>query len=182
MNNLRHNISHTIKTTLLFVALSVAMQASYSQPTKETTEAIGNLLFMEGVWKGIGWTMVGDKKQQFSETETVTKKLNGRAIQFEAFGTAVDDSNNIINNALGILSYNETGNKYILRVVNFDGSYAEADASITQPSTFEWRMKYAGVYLKYIIEVRNKKWIEKGYNSTDGTNWNLFFEMELSKQ
>ena len=103
-------------------------------------------------------------------------------IQIEAFGTAVDDSNNIINNALGILSYNEPGKKYVLRVLNFDGSYAEASASITQSSTFEWRMTYQGVYLKYIIKVRNKKWMETGYKSTDGTTWNQFFEMELSKQ
>ncbi len=173
---------HEMKATLTILAFCMALQASYSQATKETRDAIATVLFMEGVWKGTGWVMLGDKKERFYETETVTKKLNGNALQIEAFGFAVDDSTNIINNALGILSYNESGNKFVLRVLNFDGSYAEADASIIQPFTFEWRMTYSGVYLKYIIEVRNKTWMETGYKSTDGTTWEAFFEMKLSKQ
>jgi hypothetical protein len=182
MNIRNYHILQKAKATLALVALCMALQTSYSQSTKETKDAIATVLFMEGVWKGTGWVMLRDKKQQFYETETVTKKLNGQAIQIEAFGIAVDDSTNIINNALGILSYNESSNKFMLRVVNFNGSYAEADARITQPFTFEWSMRYQGVYWKYIIEVKNKKWLEKGYSSTDGTNWNPFFEMELSKQ
>jgi hypothetical protein len=171
-----------MKATLGLLTFCMTLQTSYSQSGKQSKDAIADLLFMEGVWRGNGWVMLGDKKQQFSETETVMKKLNGHAIQIEAFGTAVDDSNNIINNALGILSYNETSNKYILRVLNFDGSYSEADARIIQPSTFEWKMTYAGTHLKYIIKVKNKKWMETGYKSTDGTTWNRFFEMELSQQ
>jgi hypothetical protein len=171
-----------MKGTFLLLAFYMASSPSYAQPARETKEAIGNLMFMEGVWKGIGWTKVGEKRQQFRETETVTRKLNGNALLLEAFGTAVEDSTNIINNALGVLSYSETTKKYTLRIHMSDGSLGEADATITQPSTLEWRLKYAGGYLKYIIEVKSKIWREKGYQSSDSANWTPIFNMELSKE
>ena len=171
-----------MKTTTFFLAFSMALQFSYAQPTKETREAIDKFNFMEGVWKGVGWTIIQGKKQQFRETETVTKKLNGSTILFESFGAALEDSNNIIIDAISILSYNEATKKYILRIIMPDGSLGEADASITQPSTFEWRLKYAGVYLKYLHEVKSKIWMVKGFHSSDGINWNQIAETELSKQ
>ena len=79
MSILNHYILHKAKAALAIVALCTAVQVSYSQSTKETKDAIADVLFMEGVWKGTGWVMLGDKKQEFNETETVTKKLNGYA-------------------------------------------------------------------------------------------------------
>ena len=171
-----------MKTRLFFLTLLVSMQTGAAQPSKETTDAISGLLFMEGVWKGTGWIKMGEKKQQFRETETVIRKLSGAAVQLEAYGTAVEDSNNIINDALGIASYNQSTNKYSLRIFQSDGSFTEADARIIQPSKFEWSIKYPGGYFKYIIEVIGKKWVEKGYKSADGTNWSQVFGMELTKQ
>jgi hypothetical protein len=136
---------------------------------------------MEGVWKGKGWTQTEKGKQEFMETETVSRKLNGNALLLEAFGTGLQDSNSIVNNALGVLSYNEAAKKYSLRVFMSDGSFNEADVTLPDPSTMEWRLKYDGGHLKYIIVVKGKTWIENGYHSSDGLNWTRFFEMELTK-
>jgi hypothetical protein len=171
-----------MKATFFFLTFYMALQFGYAQPPKETREAIDNFKFMEGVWKGIGWMKLEEKKQAFKATETVTKKSDGSAILFESFGAAVEDSNNIITNAKSILSYNEAAKQYTLKVTMADGSVFEPDASLTQPSTFEWRLQYAGGYIKYIHEVKGKTWMVKGYNSSDGISWNQIVESELSKQ
>ena len=171
-----------MKATCVFLAFFMALQFGFAQPTKETQEAISNFKFMEGMWKGIGWIKREEKKQAFRASETVTKKLDGSAIVFESFAVALEDSNNIITNAKSILSYNEGTKQYTLRVTMSDGSVFEPDASLTQPFTFEWRLQYTGGYLKYIHEVKDKIWMAKGFNSSDGINWNQIVESELSRQ
>ncbi len=171
-----------MKVTSVFLAFCMALQFGYAQPPKETKEAISKLKFMEGAWKGIGWINLEERKQAFRATETVTRKLDGSAILFESFGVALEDSSNIITNAKSILSYNDVSKQYSLKVTMSDGSVFEPEASLTQPSTFEWRLQYAGGYLKYIHEVKGNTWMVKGFNSADGINWNQIVESELSKQ
>lgn len=145
-------------------------------------EALSHLRFMEGTWKGVGWIQTGDKKQSFHETETVTSKLSGSAMQIEAYGTAFEDSSSIINNALGVISFNPANKNYRLRIFQSDGSFAEAEARLLSSSTFEFRLKYPGGFMKYIIIVNNDNWKESGYRSTDGKGWTQTFEMELTRQ
>ncbi|MBC7826796.1 MAG: hypothetical protein H7122_03545 [Chitinophagaceae bacterium] len=168
--------------TFFLVVFIVMLQPLVSQTPKETITAMNKLLFMDGSWKGIGWTETGGRKQSFRETETVMAKLSGTAIQIEAFGIALEDSTTVVNDALGIVSFNVNTKQYILRIFQSDGSFMEADAKIIEPNIFEWSLKYPGGYIKYTIRVVNKKWIEKGYRSNDATNWTQTFEMELMKQ
>jgi hypothetical protein len=177
-----HLTSSKMKATFVFLAFCMALQFGHAQTTKETKEAISNVGFMEGVWKGIGWIKQEEKKQAFKATETVTKKLDGSAILFESLGAALEDSTRIITNAKSILSYNDVTKQYSLKVTTSDGSVFEPEASLIRPSTFEWRLQYAGGYLKYIHEVKGKTWMVKGFSSSDGTNWNQIVESELSKQ
>lgn len=137
---------------------------------------------MEGVWKGTGWIKTNGIKQQFRETETVIRKLSGSVIQIEAFGTEFDDSNIVVNDALGIVSFDQTSKKYRLRIFQSDGSFVEANASVIRPAQFEFNLQIPGAYVKYVIEVVDKKWIEKAYRSVDKTTWEVFFEMILLRE
>jgi hypothetical protein len=171
-----------MKTLLLFLTYMISVQMAFTQVDKEVSRALADLYFMQGVWKGTGWIQTGGKKQPFRETETVTLKLSGSAMQIEAYGTALGDSSTIINDALGIVSYNQANKNYTLRIFQSDGSFVEADARILKPFTFEWKLKISAGYIKYVITVEAGNWKEYGYRSTDNKNWTQTFEMELTKQ
>lgn len=63
-----------------------------------------------------------------------------------------------------------------------DGSCAEADVSITNENTAEINLHRSSGYTRFIIEIKNSQWFEKAFSSSDGKNWNQFFEMKLNKQ
>jgi len=138
-------------------------------------------LFMEGIWKGDGWVLDGDTKQFFKETETVTSKLSGTAVQIEAFGVAIDDKTRVINDALGLLLYNGKNKKYELHIYQSDGSKTVANAKLNNKSEMEWSLDIsAALKIKYIITVKGEIWYEAGFKSTDGGgSWKQNFEMKL---
>lgn len=162
--------------------LSAILLFNFSPVNAQDTSAVKVFGFMKGVWKGNGWTMDKKKKVHFNETETVSEKLNGTIMQLEAFGTAVEDSAEIINNALGLLLFNHKKRSFDLHVYQADGSLVVADVISTGPAEMEWRLDISPVLkIKYIIRVEGIHWYEAGYRCTDGINWDQHFEMRLLK-
>ncbi|MBC7934165.1 MAG: hypothetical protein H7Y86_02225 [Rhizobacter sp.] len=149
----------------------------------QDTTGIKQFYFLQGIWKGTGWTINENKKEYFSETETGSIKLSGTAIQLEAYGKAIDDSAKIINDALGIIKYNFKKQRYELNIYQADGSFVVADVKLLSPGELEWSLKISASYkVKYIIRVTGNKWYEAGYKSLDGITWQQHFEMNLMKE
>jgi hypothetical protein len=138
---------------------------------------------MEGVWKGNGWVLNGETKQFFEETETVTTKLSGTVLQIEAFGVALNNKTNIINDALGLLLYNTEKHEYELHIYQSDGSRMIANVKLNNTNEMEWSSTIsATLKVRYNIKVVGTKWFEAGFKSTDGgVSWKQNFEMTLFK-
>ncbi len=63
-----------------------------------------------------------------------------------------------------------------------DGSAVDATVSLPNEHTAEINLHRASGYTRFIIEVKNAQWFEKAFSSSDGKNWNQFFEMKLTRQ
>jgi hypothetical protein len=155
--------------------------SSFGQTNKNLDNSINKFRFMEGVWKGNGWVLNGDAKQFFKETETITTKLSGTVIQMEAFGVAVNDKKNIINDALGLILYNADKKEYELHIYQSDGSNIIANVQLKNINEMEWSVTIsATLKIMYTIKVEGTKWFEAGFKSTDnGVSWKQNFEMTL---
>jgi hypothetical protein len=167
---------------ILTVCILILTLKNFAQAPKETTDAIRKLGFLEGVWKGKGWIGSNDKKQHFNETETVKIKTGETLLQIDVYGSSTDNDSVIINNGLAIINYDLPRKKYKMIFFQADGSFAEADVSITNENTAEINLHRSSGYTRFIIEVKNSQWFEKAFSSSDGKNWNQFFEMKLIKQ
>lgn len=169
-----------MKKCILLLIVLVAVAGSYAQ---EVTADLRQFYFMNGTWKGKGWALNGNTKEYFNETETISIKLSGTAIQMEAYGVAVTDSTKIINDALGILKYNSDKKQYELNIYQSDGSFVVANVKLLKPNELEWSLVIStSLAIKYIIKVTGDQWYEAGYRSTDGVSWKQTFEMELQKK
>ena len=168
---------------IAFLFCKCFILSSFGQTNKILDSSINKFRFMEGIWKGNGWVLNGDTKEFFKETETITTKLSGTVIQMEAFGVTVNDKNNIINDALGLLLYNAGKKEYELHIYQSDGSKIVADVRLNNINEMEWSVTISSTLkIKYNIKVRGTKWFEAGFKSTDnGVSWKQSFEMTLSK-
>lgn len=155
----------------------------FGQSNNLLDSGVNKFRFMEGVWKGNGWVLSGDTKQFFKETETVTTKLSGTVVQIEAFGVALNEKTNIINNALGLLLYNNENEKYELHIYQSDGSKIIANVKMNNMNEIEWNLSVSSnLIIRYTIKVEGTKWFEAGFKSTDnGISWKQNFEMTLLK-
>jgi hypothetical protein len=148
--------------------------------SEEAMMAMQKLQFMEGIWKGEGWTLQGGNGKQlpFKETETVSIKLNGLSVVVEAFGISSKDSSVVVVNALAVMAYDVVRKKYLMRLTDMDGSTVDTYLKITDTQSLEWGIPDV---IKFTIAVKDDLWVETGYKKT-GTNWTKTFEMHLKKR
>lgn len=121
-------------------------------------------------------------KQYFNETETAKIKTGGTLLQIDVFGTSVDHDSIIINNGLAIVTYDVQAGSYNMIFYQSDASAATATVTITAAKTAEIHIHRGSGHTRFVIEIKNNQWFEKGFSSNDGTTWNQFFEMKLDKQ
>ncbi len=141
-------------------------------------EQLKKLHYLTGVWKGQGWTLINGVKQFFVETETASIRLDGAAFEIQASGVSSVDRSKKIVNAVALISYDESNSKYLMRLVDGDGSSLDAYLLFSDNHTLEWGLKDA---IRFTIEVNGNTWKETGYKNNSGT-WAKTFEMVLTKQ
>lgn len=134
---------------------------------------------MVGQWKGSGWILQGEKRETFSGTETVQRKIDGLALLVEGKFSTLEGKT--IHETLAILSYNAKSSKYIFRTYLASGMSGEHDFRIVSDS-FEWGFQTpAAGTIRYTIKTANDVWFETGEYTKDGKTWVKFFEMTLQK-
>lgn len=134
---------------------------------------------MIGQWKGSGWILQGEKRETFTGTETVQRKIDGLALLVE--GKFSTPQGKIIHETLAILSYNAKNSKYVFRTYLASGMSGEHDFRIVSDG-FEWGFQSpAAGTIRYTIKTANDVWFEVGEYSKDGKTWVKFFEMTLQK-
>lgn len=168
-----------MKYLLSLIALmctgSVMLVAQVNQVSTEARAEITRLGFIVGEWKGDGWIMGRDGEQHnFTQYEKVQFKLDSTVILVEGVGKTQE---NIIHNALGVISYNPEDQNYTFR------SYLSSGLSNTfageyKEDAFYW---YPGENMRYVVRINEEgQWVEKG-EMNRGENWIPFLEMTLDK-
>ena len=170
------------QTSILFCVLSINLAFAQYIDSLQVNE-MKKVQWLAGKWEGEGWMMFGpEEKHTFSQTETVTSKLNGLLLTIEGLGTVGESK--IIHNAFAVLSFDSENQRFVMRAHKADGAFTEADAIVDDKGNFIWGFShpYAGE-LRFTIKQNDKgQWYEIGEVSSDnGKSWFQNFEMLLNK-
>lgn len=131
-----------------------------------------------GQWKGGGWIQQGAKRETFTGTETVQRKLDGLAILVE--GRFTNSEGKVIHETLAVLDFNEKDSKHRFRTYLASGRSGEHELKLVADG-FEWGFQTPMGTIRYTIKTANDVWFEIGEFSKDGKTWLKFFEMKLEK-
>ena len=174
-------------TSLLLCVLSINLAFAQYIDSLQVNE-MKKVQWLAGKWEGEGWMMYGpEEKHTFSQTETVTSKLNGLLLAIEGLGTvgtSDEGESKIIHNAFAVLSFDSENQRFKMRAHKADGAFTEADALVDDNGDFIWGFShpYAGE-LRFTIRQNDKgQWYEIGeVSNDDGNSWFQNFEMLLNK-
>jgi hypothetical protein len=168
-------VKNLITVTAFSILCSSLLYAQGYDQNKVCRTAIKKLDFISGKWVGEGWMIGKDgQKQTFTQTENVQIKLDSMIILIEGTGKKGE---HIIHNALAVISYNKTENKYDFHSYLSDGRSGTYSAELIG-NTFYW---YPMGNIRYVIEINEDgEWFETG-EMKRGEEWFQFFEMTLKK-
>ena len=175
-----------MKNVLLLALLILSINLAFAQYIDSLqVNEMKKVQWLAGKWEGEGWMMFGpEEKHTFSQTETVTSKLNGLLLAIEGLGTSDKGESKIIHNAFAVLSFDSENQRFVMRAHKADGAFTEANALVDDNGDFIWGFNhpYAGE-LRFTIRQNDKgQWYEIGeVSSDDGNSWFQNFEMLLSK-
>jgi hypothetical protein len=131
-----------------------------------------------GQWKGGGWIQQGAKRETFTGTETVQRKLDGLTLLVE--GRFTNPEGKVIHETLAVLDFIEKDSKYRFRTYLASGRSGEYEFKLLADG-YEWGFQTSAGTVRYTIKTANDVWFETGEFSKDGKNWIKFFEMKLDK-
>jgi len=161
---------------LFLAALSASAQ---NEPSTGLLRAeMSKLDKMVGQWKGSGWIQQGAKRETFSGTETVQKKIDGLALLVE--GKFSDANGKIIHETLAVLSFDTKAKNYDFRTYLANGVSGEHEFKLLSDG-YEWGFQFPAGSVRYLIKTNNDVWFETGEFSKDGKTWIKIFEMKLDK-
>ena len=156
-----------LQTSILFCVLFINLAFAQYIDSLQVNK-MKKVQWLVGKWEGEGWMMFGpEEKHTFSQTETVTSKLNGLLLAIEGLGivgTTEAVQSKIIHNAFAVLSYDSENQKFKMRAHKADGAFTEADAIVDDKGNFIWGFShpYAGE-LRFTIKQNDKgQWYEIG--------------------
>lgn len=165
-------------TILGFMFASVLVISAQENNGEIQRGEVKKLESMIGQWKGSGWIQQGAKRETFSGTETVQRKLDGLALLVE--GKFANAEGKIIHETLAVLDYSAKNSKYRFRTYLASGMSGEQDFKVIADG-YEWGFQSPMGTIRYTIKTANDVWFETGEFSKDGKMWTKFFEMKLDK-
>ena len=171
-----------MKLTILLILITAFMAITASAQEPNTAEAkkveMKKLDKMIGQWKGSGWIQQGPKRETFTGTENVQRKIDGLALLIE--GKFASPEGKVIHETLAAIAFDDKAKIYKMRAYLLNGNNGEYDLSIAG-DVFEWGFQTPGGTVRYKIAITPESWTEGGEFSRDGTTWMKFFEMKLDR-
>jgi hypothetical protein len=172
-----------LTTGSLASASVIKQQPSGGQPQDVPTQvaAMNRLNFMLGRWKGSGWIIgVGGVRQDFDQTEVVTKKVQGTVMTVDGEGRDPADAHRIVDSALAVVNYNDTTQQF--RWEAFSQGFVTDTTAVVGDHTFQWSLVETAVTIRYSLTFTNTAWHEIGEVTTDGgQTWHQNFQMDLCR-
>jgi len=164
---------------ILVLFLGALSASAQNEPSTGLLRAeMSKLDKMVGQWKGSGWIQQGAKRETFSGTETVQKKIDGLALLVE--GKFSDANGKIIHETLAVLSFDTKAKNYDFRTYLANGISGEHEFKLLSDG-YEWGFQFPAGSVRYLIKTNNDVWFETGEFSKDGKTWIKIFEMKLDK-
>lgn len=171
-----------MKLTILLILITAFMAITASAQEPNTAEAkkveMKKLDKMVGQWKGSGWILQGPKRETFTGTENVQRKVDGLALLIE--GRFTNPEGKVIHETLAAMSFDDKAKFYKMRTYLISGISGEYDFKIDGEG-YEWGFQTPGGTIRYKIAITPDTWTEGGEFSRDGTTWMKFFEMKLDR-
>lgn len=165
--------------TIIGMTISPANAQDFSSEVKEKISAFD---FLIGTWKGEGWVYTPQGRESSMVTENIAYGVDNTIIRMEGKGVKKleDGSEQVVHNALGILSYDVFRKKFKLNSFIARGMQTEANIEMQEDGKVIWWFD-AGPSntIRYTLQVKDGKWNEIGEMSSDGETWRQFFEMNL---
>ncbi|MBA2736267.1 MAG: DUF1579 family protein [Pyrinomonadaceae bacterium] len=168
-----------ILVIILVLFLAALSASAQNEPSTGLLRAeMSKLDKMVGQWKGSGWIQQGAKRETFSGTETVQKKIDGLALLVE--GKFSDAKGKVIHETLAVLSFDAKAKNYDFRTYLANGMSGEHEFKLLSDG-YEWGFQFPAGSVRYLIKTNNDVWFETGEFSKDGKTWMKIFEMKLDK-
>ena len=177
-----------MKYSLLFIFLMLRPLSFFNQQAElsNTIKNVNQLHFMIGTWKGNGWIMTSDRQvKKFTQTEKINSKAGDSILLIDGLGYEIDstgNTNRIIHEALGIISYNPQKERVTMISFSKLGGRMESDIQLVGEKKINWSFinKKSKRTIRFSEDFSTDgKWKEVGEISSDGVKWFKFFEMNL---
>ncbi len=170
--------------TVLLVAMAVCTAASGQgrpDPAKliaAQQEAMLELSFMDGVWRGPAWSLSpSGEKHTVTQTERIGPFLDGSIKVIEGRGYGPEGK--VAFNAFAVVSYNPATQAYNLR------SYAQGNAGdfVLTPTAdgYVWEIPAGPMTIRYTAVIKEDTWHEVGDRILPGKEPIRFLEMNLER-
>lgn len=169
---------------LLLALVSLPLQAQQRQAAQR--EQMKKLDFLVGQWKGEGWIITpAGKRETFTQTEIVQKKIGGLALLVEGKGTSKLPSGEEFTafEAAALITWDDQKGNYRFFSATSEGGAGLSEGRFVDGGAWEWGFKTPqGRRIRYTIKLTDKgEWHETGESSTDEKTWRQFHEMTLKK-
>jgi hypothetical protein len=171
--------------TAIILFLSLISVSCFAQEivVQDSLKNLEQLSFMKGTWTGDGWMFINKEKKEFTQTETISSKVDNTVFMVDGIGYAKENKDKVIHNAFGVISYNIEEKSITMISFSSTGGKMENPITLIGDKKLEWSFKdEKGGTIRFREDFSEDGfWIEKGDYSFDGNNWFPFFEMRLKK-
>lgn len=172
--------------SLAFALLALAAPAAAlaQHPPPEWAEAaraeVAKLDKLVGHWKGSGWVMTPQGRQEVTSEERAEMRLEGRAIVVE--GLHHDSSGKVVHRALGLIGWDARHGEYRFGTALATGLTGYHSGRI-EDGRFVWKLDAPGPQRRFVIPLADRDtWEEYGEVSMDeGRTWRRFMYMKLER-
>lgn len=173
--------------TMTVVAMAVGARSTAGAqglpPAPAEMEAVA---WLAGDWEGSGWIEYSPgQRAEFTGRERVEARMGGRLVVLEGEFTAwmgPQAGDVPVHQALGVISYDERGDRYQFRTYTARGGHGDARPMEVGDGRLVWGYDdpTMGSVRYTMTRTETGAWHEVGHASRDdGETWHHFFEMTL---
>jgi hypothetical protein len=163
--------------TVAFAAQAASQAYAPPKPTRQL-ELMEAVAWLDGEWEGSGWVQMGPERHAFSQTESVTRRLDGLILVIDGLGRAAD-SGEVVHSAFAVVRVHE--GEYRISAYTHHGQYLDVPAQVA-PGTLVWGFRGPQGQIRFTItHTESDEWHEIGEATQDGEKWFQFLEMRLGR-
>jgi hypothetical protein len=169
-------------TALLALGFVISSIQAPTGPSAGELAAMKKLDFLVGKWEGTGTMMFGpSQKESFKGSETVQRKLQGKALLVEGKFTDAEGGA-VVHETLAVITYDEAAKKYRFQTHLFNRPSGEFELHVTE-NGFWWEIEVPGSpKVKFTMTLSEQgDWVEIGEVTLPNVQVIKTLEMKLKK-